>query len=169
MTLRFEPQSNQPMFGAKRAREAKKFPASVPREMYWSTDVGGASTCPRCRSRLESEHHAYALATRRRGDTEVFIVVNDAGHFCPTCATVVLDNDAFSDLASLMARSRKYQFAVLGLVDLDAVPEEKQNIPLGDDDNPVPLVEFTKVHSPEAEPSPSSNRLPRWRPRRRPK
>jgi len=39
-------------------------------------------------------------------------------------------------------RSRSVEFAVLGIVDLDAVPEEKAHLSLGDDDNPIPLVAF---------------------------
>jgi hypothetical protein len=146
--------------------KAERFAASVPREMFWSTDVGGTSTCPRCRSRLESERHTYVLATRERGDTAMFIAGNDAGHFCPNCATVVLDREAFAELASVAARARKCEFTVLGLVDLDAVPEEKSGIPLGDDDNPIPLVQFTNLHRPKPEAPGSRGRLPRWRPKR---
>ncbi len=35
------------------------------------------------------------------------------------------------------------EFAVLGIVNMDAVPENERDVPLGDDDNPIPLVEFT--------------------------
>jgi hypothetical protein len=35
------------------------------------------------------------------------------------------------------------QFTVLGLVDSDAIPEEKSDIALGEDENPIPLVKFT--------------------------
>jgi hypothetical protein len=34
------------------------------------------------------------------------------------------------------------EFAVMGVIDLAAVPPEKAHLPLGDDDNPIPLVEF---------------------------
>jgi hypothetical protein len=29
-----------------------------------------------------------------------------------------------------------------GIVDLEAVPEDKRHLPLGDEDNPMPLIEF---------------------------
>ena len=40
------------------------------------------------------------------------------------------------------------EFAVLGIVNLDAIPPGKQHLPLGGDDNPIPLVEFTRVTGP---------------------
>ena len=37
------------------------------------------------------------------------------------------------------------EFAVMGIVDLDAVPAEKRHLPLGEDDNPIHLIEFANV------------------------
>ena len=37
------------------------------------------------------------------------------------------------------------KFVLAGIVNVDAIPEEKQDLPLGGDDDPIPLVEFTKV------------------------
>ncbi|MCD6289568.1 MAG: hypothetical protein J7M34_03625 [Anaerolineae bacterium] len=37
------------------------------------------------------------------------------------------------------------ELLIAGIVDLDAIPEEKRYLPLGDEDNPIPLVEFTNV------------------------
>jgi len=112
--------------------------------MYWSTDVGGNSVCPECRGRLEQESHVYVLAVRQRGEIHPFVTSNDGGHFCPRCPVVVLDQSKFSDFASIGMDSeiRGSKFAVLGLVDLDAIPDDKKNIPLGDEGNPIPLVEF---------------------------
>lgn len=36
-------------------------------------------------------------------------------------------------------------YAVMGIVDLDAVPEDKRNLPFSDDTNPVPVVRFTNI------------------------
>jgi hypothetical protein len=33
-------------------------------------------------------------------------------------------------------------FTILGLANLDAVPPEKDDVPLGDEGNPIPLVRF---------------------------
>lgn len=37
------------------------------------------------------------------------------------------------------------EFTVLGLVDLESIPEDKRSLPLGGDDNPIPLVKITNM------------------------
>lgn len=113
--------------------------------MFWANDVGGTSRCPRCRSKLESENQIFMMAIRDADDIHPFIVGNDAGYFCSRCSTVVLDGEKFAEFARVShGRETHTEFAVLGLVDMDAVPEDKRSIPLGGDDNPTPLVEFAK-------------------------
>lgn len=89
------------------------------------------------------------MAVRDGDDLHQFIVGNDGGHFCPECPTVVLDRETFRDFAILsFGNDPRSQFTVLGLVDLAAIPEEMSSTPLGEDGNPVPLVEF--IRSPAA-------------------
>ena len=57
----------------------KRFPASLPRRMYWSDEVGGCASCPECGGGLEREQHTYVAATRRHGDTDMHVIGNDAG------------------------------------------------------------------------------------------
>ena len=114
--------------------------------MYWSIDVGGSSTCPECRGRLDRESHAYVLAVRQRGKISLSVVGNDGGCFCRKCPVVVLDHDVFSEFSRLAVRNTNdSQFTVLGLVDFDAVPKEKRDRPFVDPDNPIPLVKFTNL------------------------
>ena len=40
---------------------------------------------------------------------------------------------------------RDVQYAVLGLVDLEAVPDEKRHLPFDEETNPIPLVEFANL------------------------
>jgi len=120
-----------------------KFDVSIPRKMFWSYKVGNKEFCPQCHSKLENEYHTYLLIVKKRGDSEFFITGNDKGYFCPNCPVVVLDRKAFSELASgFNPMSSLLQFTVSGIVDLDAIPEGKTHLPLGSDDNPIPLVEF---------------------------
>ncbi len=129
----------------------KKFDASVPRKMFWSTEIGGKDFCPQCNSKLENESHSYLLLVRKPGDFQPFIVGNDSGYFCSNCPVVVLDHEAFAESAAAgYPGSRKFEFAVPGIVDLDAVPEEKSDIPLGEDDTPIPLVKFTNIAEKES-------------------
>jgi hypothetical protein len=41
-------------------------------------------------------------------------------------------------------RKMFWSVVVLGFVNMDAVPEDKRHLPLGEDDNPIPIVEFLR-------------------------
>jgi len=134
-----------------------RFPGSVPRKMYWSDAVAGCSVCPDCGTPLESEHHTYLMATRRAGNFDAHLVGNTAGHFCSNCPVVVLGRGEFERFAfSAAGDVSGVDYAVMGIVDLDSVPPDKQNIPFDDDTNPVPLVEFSNLG--RRKPSASSRR-----------
>lgn len=123
-----------------------KFPASVPRKVYSSDKVAGCDSCPDCGEPLECEQHTYLTAIRRNGDIDFQIMGNTAGHFCGNCPVVVLDREEVEAYVSIMApRGDNVSYVVMGIVDLEAVPEDKRNVPLGEDDNPLPLVEFTNL------------------------
>jgi hypothetical protein len=99
------------------------------------------------------------MATRHHGELDTFVVGNDGGHFCTGCATVVLDNSEFARAAALgLGQLGGAEFVILGLVDLQAVPKEKSRLPLGSDDNPVPLVKFTNLDAPGARPTPDDRK-----------
>ena len=124
----------------------KRFPASLPRRMYWSDEVGGCASCPECGGGLEREQHTYVAATRRHGGTDMHVIGNDDGHFCGRCPVVVLDRGAFEDLLAVATRgSDGVRYAVMGIVDIDAVPEDKRSLPFDDNTNPLPLVEFANL------------------------
>jgi hypothetical protein len=119
------------------------FPASIPRYMFWSNEAGGTEYRPRCHSRLESEYHAYLVAVRAGKKIDPFMTGNDHGYFCPKCPVVVLDREGFAGLPySIFDIAQSSAIAVIGIVDIDAVPEDKKDVPVGDADNPIPLVEF---------------------------
>ncbi len=67
------------------------------------------------------------------------------GWFCTHCPTVVIDPAEVSELlqTKLPHWDVGNEFVVLGLVNWDAVPDEKENLPIGGDDNPIPLIRFT--------------------------
>jgi hypothetical protein len=123
----------------------KKFAASIPRRMYWSDDIGTKEICPECNAKLENESHTYLVVAKHKNDYEPFMIGNDGGYFCSNCPVVVLDNQEFETMASFGRQSSSsFQYTVAGIVDLDAIPEEKADLPIGGDDNPIPLVEFLK-------------------------
>jgi len=79
--------------------------------------------------------------------TDSFFMGNDAGWFCACCPTLVINPEEVQEFLSFSLPHWNVgtEFAVEGIVDLDAVPEEKRDLPLGGDDNPIPLVRFTSV------------------------
>ena len=120
--------------------------------MYWSTDLKNSKICPKCNSLLENEYQSYLLFVKTKKDVEPFIVGSEGGYFCPNCPIVVLDKDNFGEMASVAQDAQSFKFTVAGIVDFDAIPEDKKSKPLGDDDNPIPLVSFMnysnrKVHN----------------------
>ena len=130
--------------------DGDKFPASVPRKMYWSHKVGGCSSCPDCGTQLASEYHAYVLATRGRRDVDLHVMGSSGGHFCEGCAVVVLDQEDLERFVSAaMEGPGRIDYTVLGIVDMDAVPADKRNLPFDDDSNPLPLVRFTNISGQE--------------------
>ncbi len=125
----------------------KKHKPPIPRQMYWSNAVKNSKICPKCGSSLEQEYHSYIIIVQIKKETEQFAVGTDGGYFCPECPVAVLDRDNFIKLASVGLESSGYddssvELAVAGIVDMDAVPEDKHDQPLGTDDNPIPLVRF---------------------------
>jgi len=117
--------------------------------MYPSDVIPLRNRCPECGTKLEKEYHAYAVAAGGGDDDDTLLLTgNDLGSFCPKCDVVVLDVRGFASHVSLgiSPESRASKFVVLGIVDVDAIPEEKQNLPLGAKDNPVPLVKFTNFY-----------------------
>jgi hypothetical protein len=127
---------------------------SIPRVCVYRRFEEHPGPCPRCGADLQCHYAAYLIATRRGEEvTDSVIMGHDEGWFCPRCPTVVLNPDEISEalLHPLPNWDVGTEFVPLGIVDVDAIPEEKAHLPFGDDDNPIPLVEFTDVIMEEPE------------------
>src|SRR5262245_10479634 len=129
----------------------KKFDASVPRRMFWSDKLVNKKKCPLCHSRLENEYHHYIMAIQSGKEITTLATGNDSGAFCSECPVVVLDRKGFELVTERIVKespdweiSGGVSFVVIGIVNMDAVPEDKRHLPLGGDDNPIPLVEFLR-------------------------
>jgi hypothetical protein len=127
----------------------KKFSASIPRRMFWSDKLVNRKKCPLCHSALEREFHTYGIAVVSGKEITTLITGNDAGSFCPECPVVVLDRKGFEQVMEDIVKERPdrgmygdLRFIVIGIMDMDAVPEDKRHLPPGDDDPPIPMVEF---------------------------
>ena len=110
---------------------------------------------------MQQSRQSYLVATRRgRKIADSFTVGSDMGWFCTRCPTVVINPE---DVSQLLQHSLPHwdignEFAVAGVVNLDAVPKEKEHLPLGDDDNPIPLVKFTNISRKTASSRPTRRR-----------
>ncbi|MBS1251535.1 MAG: hypothetical protein MAG451_00568 [Anaerolineales bacterium] len=125
---------------------------SEPRECIYKSFADDPGPCLRCGERLEQSAQPYLVATRRgKRITDSFITGSDFGWFCTNCPTVVIDPDDVDEMLQhpMSGWDVGEEFTVVGLIDLDAIPEDKQHLPLGDDDNPIPLVEFTSISDAE--------------------
>jgi hypothetical protein len=58
---------------------------------------------------------------------------------------VVLNYGEFVEAVVAVSGVKAQEFTVTGIVNSDAIPDEKKHLPLGDDDNPIPLVEFLNI------------------------
>lgn len=128
------------------ALDAALIDITVPRECVYKSFEDHPGPCPRCGGPLQRSRQTYLVLTRRgRKITDSFIVGSDFGWFCAHCPTVVINPEDVSDMLqyNLPGWDVGTEFVVAGIIDLDAVPEDKQDVPLGEDDNPIPLVEFT--------------------------
>lgn len=113
---------------------------SVSRERYFKDELSNYKVCPKCRTHLKKEYASYLVYVK--GEEDALMMGNDDGLFCPKCPVVVLDKDAIAEGIFAVTRKRSVYFYVAGIVDTDAVPKDKEYVPLGEDDNPIPLVEF---------------------------
>jgi hypothetical protein len=130
--------------------------ASIPRTRVVKEFEGDPGPCPRCSGALRQHYHTYLVVTRHRDKpSDAFMLSGDYGWFCLDCPTVVLQKQEVEDAlqGALFRWDVGDHYAVTGLVDLDAVPEDRRDLPLGDDDNPIPLVEFTNLRQSRRTPS----------------
>jgi len=152
LPLPWRPRStSRPEPGAEKTplpEEESSIDITRPRECIYKSFEHHPGPCPRCGGSLQQSHQAYLIITRRGSKTtDSFVIGSDFGWFCTRCPTVVMDP---ADVSEMLQHKLPHwdigsEFAVAGIIDLDAVPEEKSHLPLGDEDNPIPLVEFSNI------------------------
>ena len=135
----------------------KKFDASIPRAYYWKHEIENHNKCPECSTHLEIEQHTYYIAINDKGDISALTIGSDAGSFCSKCPIVVLDEDIIIKMIKFGGVVDNSKFIVFGIVDMNAVPEDKRSIPFGDD-NPIPIVRFTNLNLKKREPKKKDSR-----------
>ena len=120
----------------------KSFDLSIPRRRYYS-DECNLNVCPECGSDLIEESCTILLCAKSDIDEGEIMTSLSGSHFCNKCPVVVFDTDKLEQAASLGIRGDKnLRYIIGGIIDLDAIPENKKHLEIGCDENPVPLVRF---------------------------
>lgn len=116
-----------------------------PRRVVYQSFETSPAACPQCDGCLQQSKQTYSVATRRgRKLLDSFVMGSDFGWYCDSCPVVVIGT---LQVRALLAHSMPHwdvgnEFCVEGIVDLDAIPEHKRHLPIGDENNPMPLIEF---------------------------
>jgi len=116
-------------------------------EMYWSDSLENCNICPECGTMLNKDYQTYLVAVYIKKESDPYVTGNSGGYFCPNCPVVVLDKATFEDAVTEVAGTRnpkvsRFEFAVLGLVDYDSIPEDEGDEEFGAENNPLPLIQF---------------------------
>lgn len=111
----------------------KSIDITIPKTYYWNYDLIDPSNCPRCLSKLRTEHLSYYLIVNRHiySDREEFIIGNNNGLICPNCPTIVLDYDFIQDKFFKNYEEPIEYFDIVGLVDTASMsnnPNDTTNV-----------------------------------------
>lgn len=118
-----------------------QFDLSLPRRDYYSKE--NPTNCPECGSDLIEESCTILVCAKSDSDEGEFMTNSSGSHFCNECPVVIFDTDQIEKAALLGIRGNKnLRYAVAGIIDMDAIPENKSHLEIGTDENPMPLVNF---------------------------
>jgi hypothetical protein len=142
-----------------------KVDKSIERKMFYHQAEAPPDSCPQCGQALVKDFGPYQITTRSgRRLTDEFVMSGDFGYLCGGCATAVIHVPFLTTMLYGVPMKPGWkagpEYAVLGLVNLDAVPPEQAHLPMNEWD-PYPLVLFHL-----AEPSPPKSPTRRKRPRK---
>ncbi len=123
-------------------KKISSFDLSKPRRSYYN-DECDLHTCPECGSALIEENCTILLCAKSSTDEGEFMTNLSGSHFCQQCPVVVFNLDKVEKAAKLGLKGDKnLRYIIGGIIDLDSIPDDKKNMEIGCDENPVPLVRF---------------------------
>ena len=115
---------------------------SKPRRRYYG-DESGLDFCPECGSHLVEQNCTIVLCAKSKTDQAEFLTNLSGSKFCKKCPVVVFDNEKVAMAAMFGIRGKKnLRYIIAGIVNMDAIPEEKRYLEMGCDENPIILVPF---------------------------
>ena len=144
---------------------------TIERMVIFRSEKDAIENCPRCGQRLVQDSGPYQVATfDGRRPTDEFAANGDFGYLCTGCETAVIYLPALAEMLSAAHQKPGWDVgqgcAVIGLINLDAIPPEQKHLPL-DEIDPYPLVHFYADDSESNKPKRKSK--PRKRRPRKPK
>ena len=115
---------------------------SQPKRKYYSTE-SGLQCCPECGSELLEENCTILLCVKSTSDEAELLTNHSGSYFCKKCPVVVFDVDQLEEAAIFGIRqNHNLRYIICGIVNLDAIPQEKKHLEIGCEENPLPLVQF---------------------------
>ncbi|MGK0389084.1 MAG: hypothetical protein ACI94Y_001820 [Maribacter sp.] len=123
----------------------------IPRRKYIKT-IDEIANCPDCDELLAAEKSTAMLYGKSDIDEAEFMSNLSGSHFCHNCPVVVFEKETIEHAIKLGLRigeEKSFNYDILGLVNLDAVPKEKKSLEFGTEDNPIPIVRFLSDSKPK--------------------
>ena len=143
----------------------KDIDITQPRECIYREFKDQPGPCPHCGGPLRTSYQTYMVITRRGNKTTDSFMMGSGtlGWFCENCPTVVINPQEVNGTLQYQLPHWDVgdEFVVAGLVNLDAIPPERHHLPLGEEGNPIPLIEFTNISDARTPGQPVSKRRPR--------
>lgn len=115
---------------------------SIKRRRYFSNEYS-LLNCPECGLELVDDSCSVLLKVKSDTDEVETMTSMSGSHFCADCPVVVFDVLLLERVAKLSIQgSEELWYAVQGIVNMAAIPNDKKHLPIGAKENPVPLVKF---------------------------
>ncbi len=115
-------------------------------ECWLSESNDGWRVCPRCHGPLATRQEIYVVETRDGNIPRDLLLVggSDIGEFCGKCSVVVINQVRMGQLLHYQKPEWQVgnEYRIVGLVEKDFFPESDD--PFGEN-NPIPLVPFTRT------------------------
>lgn len=99
--------------------------------------------CPECGLPLTADSCTVIISATSNTDEAEFISNLTGSHFCNICPVVVFDSEKIEQAVKLGIKgAANLRYMLAGIVDFNAIPENKRHLEIGIESNPIPLVHF---------------------------
>ncbi len=101
------------------------------------------TSCPECGLPLTLDNCTVFIAAKSDTYENEFMTNLTDSHFCKSCPVVVFNSDKIEEAVIIGSkREDNLRYLICGIVNFNAIPEEKRHLEIGIEGNPVPLVHF---------------------------